>query len=225
MRDMSRDLPAGANPNGEVWLNGAVKDWEKPNNSTLNPRFQPPQEPQRAEQPLTPNLCGNKKKKREIRRGVPPLKKKREILKGLLLMEKQGKSSRDNSPMKEVRFADLAPVASPECDSPVDPHLLTRSAPGDTRLMAGSVLTFPAHGTQQAQSTFSQDNIVLKEIRSDELPFQRRERKGNGKDRATGVWNCNTSKRLKFLLSSFSAILGQSELLSTSDMQEMTPWQ
>lgn len=80
-----------------------IQDWEKPNNSTLNPRFQPPQEPQREEQPLTPNLCGHKEKKREIRRGVPPLKKKREILKGLLLMEKQGKSSRDNSPMKEVR--------------------------------------------------------------------------------------------------------------------------
>lgn len=27
MRDMSRDLPAGASPNGEVWLNGAVKVW------------------------------------------------------------------------------------------------------------------------------------------------------------------------------------------------------
>lgn len=25
--DASRDLPAGANPNGEIWLNGAVKVW------------------------------------------------------------------------------------------------------------------------------------------------------------------------------------------------------
>lgn len=60
-------------PWGCFWLQG-------------NPRLQPPHEPQREGQPLTPNLCGHQEKKREIQRGLPPLKKKREFLKGLLLV-------------------------------------------------------------------------------------------------------------------------------------------
>lgn len=74
-----------------LWLH--IQKWEKPKNSTLRlflvtgqPEASATTGNPREGQPLTPNLCGHKEKKREIQRGVPPLKKKREILKGLLLV-------------------------------------------------------------------------------------------------------------------------------------------
>lgn len=96
---------------------------------------------------------------------------------------------------------------------------------GGTQFLIHSLSQKYCQGLPLPSSSHSQDNIPLQEIKSEEQPFQRRGGKGNGKDKATGVWNCNTSKRLKFLLSSFSAILGQSELLGAGDMQEMTLWQ
>lgn len=84
-------------------------------------------------------------------------------------------------------------------------------------------------GLPLPSSCHRQDNIPCQDGRGVRNCLFRAEEKSethlsaNSKDSSTGVWKCNTSRKLQFILCNFRAILGWSVLLSNSagDMQEI----